>query len=132
MSATARAVIVLAILGAIAAAWWKFDRMLAAADAAGYKRHQQEAQALADQQAQSNRDLQRAAELRYTVQAGVREEFITQTVTEVRYVTNHLAACPVGPAGVLRLNAAAQCAREDRPAACGPGEPLRGPPGPSE
>lgn len=71
-----------------------------------------------------NRDLQRAAEMRYTVQAETREHVITQTITEVHYVAEPLASCPVPAAAVRLLNAAAGCAREDRSAACGAGEPL--------
>lgn len=122
MSIYARAVIVLAILGAVAAAWWKFDRALAAADARGYARAQAEAHAAAEAQAARNRDLQRAAELRYTVNAQARDRVITEIQTEVRYVTLHLETCPLGSAAVRLLNRAAQCAREDRSAACGAGD----------
>lgn len=71
-----------------------------------------------------NRDLQRAAELRYTVQAETRQHVITQTIQEVRYVAAPLDSCPVPAAAVRLLNAAASCAREDRPASCGDGESL--------
>lgn len=125
MSTYARLAILALVLAALAAGWWKLETALDAREAKGYARHQQEAKDLADQQAQRNRDLQRAAELRYTVQAETRDRFITTTITEVRHATAHLDACPVGAAGVLRLNAAAQCAREDRPASCGADEPVR-------
>ena len=78
----------------------------------------------AQAQAQRNRDLQRAAELRYTVQAGVREEFIGYTITEIRHVAAPLASCAV-PADAIRLfNRAAECARSDSPASCIPDKPV--------
>ena len=73
----------------------------------------------AQAQAQRNRDLQRAAELRYTVQAGVREEFIGYTIQEIRHVAAPLAACTVPDAVRVRLNAAARCAGGDHAAPCG-------------
>lgn len=94
------------------------------ADAAGYKRALDEARIVADAQAERNRELQRMAERRYVVQAGVRDRFIVQTVTEVRHATVHLASCPVGADGVRLLNDAAACAREDRPATCGADGPM--------
>lgn len=124
MSLYARLAILLVLVLAIAGAWWKFDRMLAAADKAGYERRAGEDKAAADAQAQSNRDLQRASEKRYTVVAEVRDRFITTTITEVRHATAALAACPVGPDAVRLFNAAAGCARADPAAACGAGEPL--------
>ena len=78
----------------------------------------------AQAQAQRNRDLQRAAELRYTVQAGVREEFIGYTITEVRHAAAPLAACLV-PADAIRLfNRAAECARSDSPSPCSLDKPV--------
>lgn len=71
-----------------------------------------------------NRELQRAAERNYVVQAGVRDRFITETITEIRYAAAPMAACPV-PADVrVRLNAAAACARAERSAACDAGKPV--------
>lgn len=78
-----------------------------------------------DEQRQRNLALQRAAELHYTVEAQVRDRFITRTITEVRDATAPLAACPVGADAVRLLNAAAGCAGQDRPAACGAGDPVR-------
>jgi hypothetical protein len=78
----------------------------------------------AQAQAQRNRELQRAAETRYTVQAGVREEFIGYTITEIRHVAAPLASCAV-PADAIRLfNRAAECARSDSPASCIPDKPV--------
>ena len=78
----------------------------------------------AQAQAQRNRDLQRAAELRYTVQAGVREEFIGYTIKEIRHVAAPLASCPVPPDVVRLLRDAADCAREDRSTTCSSGQPV--------
>ena len=73
----------------------------------------------AQAQAQRQRDLQRAAELRYTVQAGVREEFIGYTIKEIRHVAAPLASCALPDAVRARLNAAARCAGGDHAAPCG-------------
>jgi hypothetical protein len=78
------------------------------------------------EQAARNRDLQRAAELRYTVTAQAREVFITRTTQEVRRASKSLAACPVPVDAVRLLNAAAACARGDPAAACGAGDGVPG------
>ena len=115
----------LLVLAALAAAgWW---RLTAYYDARGYARAQAEGRAAADDQAQRIRELQRAAEIRYTVAAQARDQFIVTTVREVHRETAHLDACPVGPGAVRVLNDAAACARQDRSAACGPEQPLRDP-----
>ncbi len=119
MSITTRLLIIAAIVAAAVATWW---RLTAHYEGRGYARAQAEAQALAEQQRERNRDLQRAAELRYIVTAPARERVITQIQTEVRYVTQHLASCALGIDTVSLLNRAAECAREDRPAACGAGQ----------
>ncbi len=81
-------------------------------------------QAEVSAQAERNRDLQRQSEKRYTVQAEARDRFIVQTITEVRHETQNLAACVLTGAARMRLNSAAECAGQDRPAACGAGQPL--------
>jgi hypothetical protein len=80
----------------------------------------------AEAQTARNRDLQRAAELRYTVTAQAREVFITRTTQEVRRASKSLAACPVPVDAVRLLNAAAACARGDPAAACGAGDGVPG------
>jgi hypothetical protein len=80
----------------------------------------------AEAQTARNRDLQRAAELRYTVTAQAREVFITRTTQEVRRASKSLAACPVPVDAVRLLNAAAACARGDPAAACGAGDVVPG------
>jgi hypothetical protein len=79
------------------------------------------------EQAARNRELQRAAELRYTVAAESREAFLTRTTKEVRRASKSLAACPVPVDAVRLLNAAAACARGDPAAACGAGDQLPSP-----
>lgn len=92
--------------------------------AAGQKDAQDKAKVVADAQAERNRELQRAAEKRYVVQAGIRERFIVTTVKEIRDAAAPLATCPV-PDGVrLRLNALGACARGDSPGSCGADEPV--------
>jgi hypothetical protein len=67
----------------------------------------------AEAQTARNRELQRAAETRYTVTSQVREKWFVVTVKEIRDASESLAACPV-PDDVRRLlNAAASCARGD-------------------
>jgi hypothetical protein len=85
-----------------------------------------ELRAATDAQTARNRELQRAAELRYTVQAETRDRFIVTTVKEIHNATDSLAACPVGAAGVRLLNAGGACARGDSKAACGSGQQLPG------
>lgn len=93
-------------------------------DAAGYARAKAEDRAAMEQQATSNRELQRAAEKRYTVTQEAQTRYITTTVTEVRHESQSLAACPV-PDGARRLlNDGAACARGDSAASCGAGEPV--------
>ncbi len=124
MSLLSRIVLAGCVALAALGGWW---RLTAYYDSRGYARAQAEGMAAADAQAQRMRELQRAAELRYTVAAQSRERFIVTTVREVHRETAHLDACPVGPAAVRLLNDAAACARQDRSAACGPDQPLRDP-----
>ena len=124
MSLTARALILTAIVAAVVAGWW---RLTAFYENRGYERRAQEDAAAMRAQAERNRDLQRSAELRYTVQQGVRDRYIVKTIKEVRDATVPLAACPVPAPAVRLLNDAADCARGDSPSACGAGEPVRKP-----
>lgn len=61
MSLYARLAALIVIVLAIAGAWWKFDRLLAKADAAGYERAMQEqtAKALAESQAKAKEGFRR-------------------------------------------------------------------------
>jgi hypothetical protein len=76
-----------------------------------------ELKAAAEAQTASNRELQRAAEIRYTVTSQVREKWFVATVKEIRDASESLAACPVPDDVVRLLNSAASCARGDSPAA---------------
>jgi len=86
----------------------------------------EEMRVVTETQAARNRELQRAAELRYTVHQEVREEFFVTTIREVIHEAEPLAACPVPEPVRVRLNAARACALGDSPAACGAGEQLPG------
>lgn len=119
MSLYARIAALLVIVLAIAGAWWKVDRMFAAAEQRGYDRRAAEDKAAADAQTQRNRDLQRAAEKRYTVATEARDRFITTTIKEVHHAAAPLATCPVPDDVRVRINAAARCALGDSPASCG-------------
>jgi hypothetical protein len=125
MSLYARLAALIVIVLAIAGAWWRFDHMLAAADKAGYDRARAEDNAAMQAQRDRNLDLQRAAEKNYVVQAGIRDHFIVETITEVRHETANLAACQLTPGAVRLFNDAADCARSDRSASCGHDEPVR-------
>ena len=72
-----------------------------------------------------NRELQRAAETRYVVQAATRDRFFVETIREVSHAAAPLAACPVPDDARRLLNAAATCASGDSPAACGGAGPVR-------
>lgn len=124
MSLTARIVAILLVCAALIAGWW---RLTAHYEAKGYTRAQAEAKAAADAQTTRNRELQRAAEIRYTVTAQARERFIVQTVKEVHHAAESLATCPVPRDAVRLLNDAAACARGDSAGACGVGDRLSGP-----
>jgi hypothetical protein len=76
----------------------------------------------AQQQAASNRELQRLAEAHFHAIADPREAFIKRTAKELRHATETLAAVPVPADAVRMLNAAAACARGDSAAACGAGD----------
>lgn len=122
LSLTARALIILGIVVALIAGWW---RLTAHFEQKGYDRRAAEDRAAMEEQRERNRDLQRVAEKRYVVQQSVREEFIAVTVKEIRHETQNLAPCVLADGARERLRAAARCAREDRPAACGTGEQVR-------
>jgi hypothetical protein len=104
---------------ALAGLWWKADRMLAAREAVGYQRRATEDAAAANEQAARNRELQRVAELKYTVRAASRDKFFDQTAKEIHDAAAPLASCPVPEPVRVRLNAAATCARGDTAASCG-------------
>lgn len=126
MSLYARLAAALMIVLAIVAAWWKVDRMFAAAEARGYDRRAAEDKAAAEAQTTRMRELQRAAELRYVVQAEGRDHFFVTTIREIRDAAAPLAACPLPDAVRVRLNQAAQCARGDSQAACGAADEVPG------
>lgn len=111
------------VLAVFAVARWdsaRIDRHVKEREAEIRAEYESQARAQQDK----NRDLQRAAERRYTVQAEAREHVITETIKEVRYVAEVLDACPVPVAAVRLLNGAAGCAREDRAPACAASQPL--------
>lgn len=120
------AVALAVVLGALALVAWDTAR-IKRAEARGDARARAEIKVQSDAQTQRIRDLQRAAELRYTVQAEARDRFITQTIVEVRHAAAPLAACLVPADAVRLLNRAARCAAGDPAAAGGAGEPVCGP-----
>ena len=119
-----RFLVLLAVLAALSFSHFTVYRKGKATVRAEWAAERVEMERQAQAQAQRQRDLQRAAELRYTVQAGVREEFIGYTITEIRHVAAPLASCSVPEPARVLLNRAASCAREDTAATCGTGEPV--------
>ena len=128
MSIYARAAIVLASVLLVLGIGWKVHRAGVVSGRtevqAKWDADRVKLQAAVHAQEVRNRELQRAAEKRYTVQAGVRDRFMTQTITEVRYAAAPLASCPVPELVRLYLNAASGCARGDSAAPCGDGKPV--------
>jgi hypothetical protein len=98
-------------------AYWQHRAEQRGADA-----ERQRLEALSDLQREANRDRSRVAEEGYAARTVYRDKFITKTVTEIRYVTQNLAACVLTPAATSMLNNAVRCATEDRPSGCGAGD----------
>lgn len=125
LAALALAVVILAGIG------WKIHHMGEVAGRADVQAKWNAANVAAERAAQAqadrNRELQRAAELRYTVRTETRDRFIVATVTEIRHDTENLAACVLTPAAVQRLHDAAECAGADRPASCRSGNAVQSP-----
>jgi hypothetical protein len=94
---------------------------------AGALAERQRLEHVADLQREANRARSRAAETVYAERVIYRDRFITRTKVEVRHATADLATCPLGPRAVGLLNAAAECAADDRSAACGAGDGVRAP-----
>lgn len=80
----------------------------------------------AERQREANRGRAAGAEVRYVTQTVYRDRIITKTLKELPDAAAPLAACPVPADAVRLLNAAAACAREDRPSACQPDDVMSG------
>jgi hypothetical protein len=119
-----RILIALALAAVLAFAGWKLYRAGGDAVRVEWAAERERMAAEVAAQAERNRELQRAAEKRYVVQAGMRDRFIVKTVTEVRYAAAPMASCPVPAAARSMLNAAAACARGDSAASCGADQPV--------
>jgi hypothetical protein len=110
----------------IAAGWWRVQVAFRRAEDRGYQRRVAEDREAAEVQTARNRELQRASEIRYSVQAQARARFFVTTVKEIRHAAAPLAACPVPADAVRLLNDARACASGDPAAACGAGDSLPG------
>lgn len=128
MSLYARIAALLVIVAAIGAAWWKLEVALDNREKQGYERRAAEDKAAADAQTARIRELQRATEKRYIVQATAREKLVIKTVREIHEAAAPLADCLV-PTGVrVRLNSlAASFGADDSTAPSDSGEPVRRP-----
>jgi hypothetical protein len=113
--------------GLLLVLWAAFQGFKSQQQEIGYTRAKAEAKVAADAQTARNREMQRAAELRYTVTSQVREKWFVATVKEIRDASAPLAACPVPDAAVRLLDAARACAIGDPAAACGAGDRVPGP-----
>lgn len=102
--------------------WWEHRT-----EQAGALAERQRLEAVADLQREANRDRSRIADQGYAARTVYRDRFITQTITEVRHATADIAACRLNADAVRLLNAAADCATEDRPATCGAGDGVQPP-----
>lgn len=117
-----RAWLALALAGFLAFTHFSAYRAGRAAVRADFDAYRLAMQQQADLQREANRGTARQAEEKQATQAATRERYITKTTREIDHASTPLAAVPV-PADARRLlNAAAACAREDRPAPCGAGD----------
>ena len=123
-----RFLILLAVLAALSFSHFTVYRKGKATVRAEWAAERVEMERQSQAQAQRQRDLQRAAELRYTVQAGVREEFIGYTIKEIRHVAAPLASCALPADAIRLLRNAAACANSDTPSTCSTGQPVRSAP----
>lgn len=116
--------LIVAALIAVAAvagyAWWQHRT-----EQRGAQAERARLEAMADLQREANRGRARDIEQAQAAKAMYRDRFFTETIVEIRHAAAPLAACPVPDAAVRLLNAAAQCAREDRPASCAAGDQVR-------
>jgi hypothetical protein len=118
-----RRLAVLALVGALTLAYfgWRGQQR-----EIGRQEARRELAAAAEAQTARNRELQRATEIRYTVQAQARERFFVTTVKEIRHAAAPLAACSMPDAARVLLNDARACAIGDPAAACGAGDGVPG------
>jgi hypothetical protein len=107
------------LAAALAGTHWYAYRQGAQAVQIKFDAHVNEANRKAVRQADQNRERAAQVEERVVFQTVYRDRFITKTVKEIDRATQSLAACPVPEPARVLLNAAARCAREDRPSACG-------------
>lgn len=79
----------------------------------------------AEMQRTANRSRSQDVERAQGERTVYRDRFIDRTIIEVRHASQNLASCSLTPDTVRLLNAAAECARNDRSAACGPDGAMR-------
>lgn len=118
--------LIVAVLIAVAAvagyAWWQHRT-----EQRGAQAERARLEAMADLQREANRGRARDIEQAHASQTVYRDRFFTETIVEIRHAAAPLASCPVPDAAVRLLNAASECAREDRPASCAAGDGVRDP-----
>lgn len=88
-------------------------------DQGGYNRHKAETEAARELQREGNRGRAYQAEAKQAQKTEVRIKYITQIEKELRNESKTISSCPIGTYTIGLLNAAASCAIQDRPSACG-------------
>lgn len=114
---TTRILLALAIVAAILAGylWWENQ-----VEARGAMEERARGEHAADMQRTANRSRTQDIERATGERTIYRDRFIDRTIIKVQDATQSLSTCPVPPDAISLLNAAAQCASDDRSAACGP------------
>lgn len=112
-----RLVAALAIAIALAASHWKVYRLGAQGAELACSAERTAAAQAAQAKADANRTTARAAEVRYAVRDQVRVVTLRETLEVVKNETQNLAACRLDAGDVGVLNAAANRAGGNRPAA---------------
>lgn len=94
--------------------WWEHR-----AEQRGAAEERARGEHAAEMQRTANRSRSQDIERSQGERTVYRDRFIDRTTIEVRDATQNLATCVLTDRSVRLLNAAAECARNDRSAACG-------------
>lgn len=113
----AKLALIAAIALGLAMSHWKAYTLGKAGEHAERLQERAEAKELSDAERESNRLRARAAEGKHAATEAVRVEYVDRILKEVIRETAPVASCIIPSPAIVRLNAAAHCAREDRPAA---------------
>ena len=119
---TTRILVALALVAALLGGyfWWESH-----VEKRGALEERARGEHAAEMQRTANRSRSQDIERAQGARTVYRDRFIDRTIIEVRHAAQNLASCPLTPDTVRLLNAAAECARNDRSAACGPDGAVR-------